>query len=296
MPATNTVTQLLNTNAEQTAFTVRNNPVGGSTPCHAAQVTQAATAGTGAGLNLVNNNSSSPALRAQAAGPLIQMYDADRTLKFEVTNAGNITAAGTLTQTGAVTLSSTLAVTGAVTLSSTLAVTGASTLTGNTTVGGTLGVTGAATLSGALNVTGYTTLAGGQANSDWAIFGNLSMFGSGKAYRLRTSGSALDFDATGVDLLISNFSGTNFDGTQRSYFRLSADAQNVQVAGKVEFVSALYSGAVHTLDGAANTLGFHGATPVTKQTVSGSRGGNAALADLLTKLATLGLITDGTSG
>lgn len=45
----------------------------------------------------------------------------------------------------------------------------------------------------------------------------------------------------------------------------------------------------------SNSLGFHGATPVTQQTITGSRGGNAALADLLTKLATLGLIIDGTS-
>lgn len=39
-------------------------------------------------------------------------------------------------------------------------------------------------------------------------------------------------------------------------------------------------------------IGFFGATPAAKPTVSGSRGGNAALADLLTELATLGLITD----
>jgi hypothetical protein len=38
--------------------------------------------------------------------------------------------------------------------------------------------------------------------------------------------------------------------------------------------------------------GFFGATPVAKPTVSGSRGGNAALASLLTALANLGLLTD----
>lgn len=42
-------------------------------------------------------------------------------------------------------------------------------------------------------------------------------------------------------------------------------------------------------------LGFHGATPVAQQTVTGSRGANAALASLLTALATLGLIVDSTS-
>lgn len=42
-------------------------------------------------------------------------------------------------------------------------------------------------------------------------------------------------------------------------------------------------------------LGVFGTTPTTKKTVSGSRGGNAALASLLTQLAAYGLITDGSS-
>ena len=39
-------------------------------------------------------------------------------------------------------------------------------------------------------------------------------------------------------------------------------------------------------------IGFYAATPAAKPTVTGSRGGNAALASLLTGLATLGLLTD----
>lgn len=42
-------------------------------------------------------------------------------------------------------------------------------------------------------------------------------------------------------------------------------------------------------------MGFFNATPINKPTVSGSRGGNAALASLCTQLANLGLITDSTS-
>lgn len=41
--------------------------------------------------------------------------------------------------------------------------------------------------------------------------------------------------------------------------------------------------------------GFNGAAPVAKPTVSGSRGGNEALASLLTALAAMGLITDNTT-
>jgi hypothetical protein len=45
----------------------------------------------------------------------------------------------------------------------------------------------------------------------------------------------------------------------------------------------------------AGTVGFFGSFGAGRQTVTGSRGGNAALADLLTKLANLGIITDGTT-
>lgn len=303
---------------DETPLAVRHSPSSRQTDCHTLSVTQAATSGRGSALNLDSDNADSPLIRGRGPGPLLRLYNAAGTLKFEVGNdgtisaqtigtltvTGNATIGGTLgvtgattlgavgagaatlasaTVTGAATVGTTLGVTGAVTLSSTLAVTGTATLSGNVTVGGTFGVTG------------YTTLAGGQANGNWAIFGNLSAFGSGKAYRFRTDGSSLDLEATGVDLILSNWSGTNFDGTQRSYLRFAANALASQWAGKVEYVDALYGTVRHTLDGAANTLGFHGATPVAKQTVSGSRGGNAALADLLTKLATLGVITDGTS-
>jgi hypothetical protein len=61
-------------------------------------------------------------------------------------------------------------------------------------------------------------------------------------------------------------------------------AENLQVDGNATICNA-----------AGDTLKFHGGTGSTQQTVTGSRGGNAALADLLTKLATLGIIVDGTS-
>lgn len=44
-----------------------------------------------------------------------------------------------------------------------------------------------------------------------------------------------------------------------------------------------------------NTLAFYNGTPTAKLTISGSRGGNAALQSLCSALATLGLITDSTS-
>lgn len=45
----------------------------------------------------------------------------------------------------------------------------------------------------------------------------------------------------------------------------------------------------------ADRIGFHGVSPTTRPTVTGSRGANAALTSLLTALAAKGLIIDSTS-
>jgi hypothetical protein len=45
----------------------------------------------------------------------------------------------------------------------------------------------------------------------------------------------------------------------------------------------------------ATQMGFQGTAPITKPTVTGSRGSNAALTSLLTALANYGLITDSSS-
>jgi hypothetical protein len=56
-------------------------------------------------------------------------------------------------------------------------------------------------------------------------------------------------------------------------------------------IAALSAAVVHN----TGNIGFYGATAIAKPTVTGSRGGNAALASLLTALANLGLITDSSS-
>jgi hypothetical protein len=127
------------------------------------------------------------------------------------------------------------------------------------------------------------------------IGADLSIEGTGKGYRFRRGGGGLDLEATGADLIVSNWSGTAFNGTQRSYLRFSADAQNTQIAGRVEYVDGLYGATRHVLDGAANTVAFFGATPVGRQTVTGSWADGTALANLLTALEALGLIDDNTT-
>ena len=58
---------------------------------------------------------------------------------------------------------------------------------------------------------------------------------------------------------------------------------------------ALIGNGSEVLTVGANTLGFFGSAPIVKRTITGSRGGNAALASLLTALAATGLLTDSTT-
>lgn len=124
---------------------------------------------------------------------------------------------------------------------------------------------------------------------------NFVVSGTGKGYRFRPLGGRLDCEATGSDWMFSVFSGTEFDGTQRAYLRLESGVTLAHACGTWVFADTPDSAAVHTLDGAGDKLGFHGATAVAQQTVTGSRADGTALASLLTALDALGLIVDGSS-
>lgn len=88
--------------------------------------------------------------------------------------------------------------------------------------------------------------------------------GTDKGFSFRPTGAALDLEAFGADFLISNWSGgAPGEGTQRPYFRFSADAHNTQLAGKFESVAALYGSAVHTLDPVTGLAGLGGKNGLT---------------------------------
>lgn len=91
-------------------------------------------------------------------------------------------------------------------------------------------------------------------------------------------------------------------------FTVTASNGNTVVAGTfngqgaADFDSTLnvdgnttMNGNVAIGNGTGDTVAFYGAAGSTQQTVTGSRGGNAALASLLTALATLGVIVDSSS-
>lgn len=73
--------------------------------------------------------------------------------------------------------------------------------------------------------------------------------------------------------------------------RDSAGNLNNVIGARASGACEIYGALAHQ----GSTLGFYNTTPTTKPTVTGSRGSNAALADLLTKLAGLGLLTDSTT-
>lgn len=63
----------------------------------------------------------------------------------------------------------------------------------------------------------------------------------------------------------------------------------------IDFFVKSVSGTMIQVDAATDALAFFDATPVTQPTVTGAKGGNAALASLMTALSNLGIVVDSTS-
>ncbi len=130
--------------------------------------------------------------------------------------------------------------------------------------------------SGAVSFDGPVSIPKDATSLSIGVGGDLSLHHtSNKSFITNTLGDLVldNTPNTGVSLIMrlgSNDANTNFE---------------VQSNAEV---------ALLTIDG-AGSMGFFGAAPAPKPDVSGSRAGNAALADLLTELATLGLITDSSS-
>lgn len=116
-----------------------------------------------------------------------------------------------------------------------------------------------------------------------------------KGYRFRQSGASLDMEGAGADLFLSIFQNGDFTGDQFQYLRLENGVQLAHASGKWIFVDGPFGAAVHTLDGFANQLGFHGADPVDQATITGERSTGEAAANLLAALELRGDIVDTTT-
>lgn len=116
-----------------------------------------------------------------------------------------------------------------------------------------------------------------------------------KGYRFRQSGAELDVEGAGADLFLSVFENGDFTGDQFQYLRLENGVQLAHASGTWIFVDGPFGAAVHTIDGFANQLGFHGAAPVDQATITGERSTGEAAANLLAALALRGDIVDTTT-
>jgi hypothetical protein len=100
-------------------------------------------------------------------------------------------------------------------------------------------------------------------------------------------------------LKFSRLPGHADRGSELEVFNSATEANNYiklkvhngTIGARVDALTAKGDGSVSVL----GAFGVNGSTPLAKPTITGSRGGNAALADLLTQLASYGFITDGTS-
>ena len=183
--------------------------------------------------------------------------------------------------------------------------------TGNTTFTGTLTAQTVAT-------TGNITVGDGTAGSDLVINGAV---GNDRGVFIYTNGSprwqiyanttAESGSNTGSNLGIIAYSdaGSLIDTclnisraaggritTPRPITTSNATASTTTTTGCATFAGGIGVAGQATLASAriVGNIGFYNTAPIAKPTVTGSRGGNAAIASLLTALANLGLITDST--
>lgn len=118
---------------------------------------------------------------------------------------------------------------------------------------------------------------------------------SGSAEILITGTSTLSMTAGGAFMFVTE-DARDIEFLRGASMRIDMNTNGVSLhdsAGNAMFDISAADTALIGRTGAS--LGFFGASAIARPDVSGSRGGNAALADLLTELASLGLIVDSSS-
>jgi hypothetical protein len=158
--------------------------------------------------------------------------------------------------------------------------------------------------SGTVALSASSITLNGVASSDFARLSQSNIFTGGTQRVQSTSGPRLVLEDAGTD------EKSWFVLSQSGLFAIYAatDASPTSTSGANALLSANRTGVVIdtatltatdiTLTGdvkVTGNVGFNNVTPIAKPTVSGSRGGNAALASLLTALANFGLITNSTT-
>lgn len=151
--------------------------------------------------------------------------------------------------------------------------------------------------NGRLQAGAFQTLAGNEYGDSGYVSG-----GSNHRFRLGSIGSdshRLDsFNQTSQHTLCAMKSSTT--NSREALLLATTWTDSTDASRKARTVFSTFDTAAREFlrgeaSGTAPMIGFLGASAVARPTVSGSRGGNAALASLLTALANLGLVTDSSS-
>lgn len=132
-----------------------------------------------------------------------------------------------------------------------------------------------------MDASGNLNVASASGSMDFTAAGGSVAFIANDLY---TAGaSKVQFNAGGDTVLVLDSS------VNPETITLDSDLSNTEI-----FIGKS-TGLVIKVGGPSASIGFFNATPITKPTVTGSKGGNVALASLLTQLAALGLVTDSTT-
>ena len=118
-----------------------------------------------------------------------------------------------------------------------------------------------------------------------------------KSMHRRTSGTAEAGMGAGERVVLDDDSGTGVEVFQSNYewINPAAGVRSAKWTASVRDFGGARTLWVAASDGSQPLLGFYGNAAIARPDVTGSKGGNAAPASLLTALATLGLITDSTT-
>jgi hypothetical protein len=143
-------------------------------------------------------------------------------------------------------------------------------------------------LGGQVNMVGGFGGPGGGVGGSCVVTGGTGL-GGGAGGQTSVSGGAGLTGIGGNLILAGGIAGTGAGGDAR----VNGGAGSGGPDGDVDI--GLTNTTNVNVAAAGNALGFHGAAAVAQQTITGAKGGNAALTDLLTKLATLGLVVDSTT-
>jgi hypothetical protein len=203
---------------------------------------------------------------------------------------------------------------GATTLGSTVVITGALTANGAVTLGDAAG--DAITITGTATFTPLATFTGGLTSTGTGTFNGAVVLGDAAADTVTVNGTAT-FKVTPIALAPASGTTAAFIGynhatpgsasvaaTMRATstsmeFRADSPSGSFQpmnfVTNNVTQLVITEAGDIKIGSGTGLNIGFFGSSGNSKQTVTGSRAGNAALASLLTALAAYGFIVNSSS-